>query len=116
MTKTRLRKLTVERVITYRGNSTPGTHVDKYDRAMLLRRLASLTDAHDNLIANGLHGSVEAQRIRIECVRCLKRLGVSQYQIRKLTSAKGPLPEYVELDDGEPADAANNEGDHDETV
>jgi hypothetical protein len=94
-------------MISFRSHTNPqaARNVSAWDRAMLLRRLASLTDAHDNLIANDLHGSDEAAKIRRECVRCLRRLGVSQAQINKLTSARGPLPEYAEIERGE-ADAA----------
>jgi hypothetical protein len=110
MTKTRLRKLTVKQVITYR-NSTPGPNVTKFDRAMLLRRLASLSDGFDLLVANGAFD--EALRLRKEFKRCLVRLGVPSGRIVKFMREKR-LPELVERDDDYREAAADAAQPHDE--
>jgi hypothetical protein len=81
-------------VIAYRNRL--GTLVTQWDRAVLLRRLVALTDAHDSLIAAGYHDSEEAAKIRSEAIKVLRRLGVPPDALRKITGRSGPLPRPTE--------------------
>lgn len=97
-------------MIVYRNRTQATAQVSAWDRAVLLRRLVALTDAHDTLIAAGLHESEEAAKVRSAAIKVLRRLGVRADQLRRITSRNGPLPRPT--DEAMAEAAAADQGDH----
>ncbi len=95
-------------MITYRNRPISGPRVSRFDRLVLLRRLAALAQHFDALVANSMFD--EAENVRREAIKCLRRLGVDEVDIAKVTSARGALPSFQERD-AETKAIADSEGD-----